>query len=103
MTEKSLPIIQERDRAYSISIFKREKDGKTFYGACIQRSFKRDENSDWEREQINLFPEDLLNLSALCIETHNTLRKYRNENKPQKASSSYPQSSYEPLDDDIPF
>lgn len=102
MTDKNLPIIQERDRAYSVSIFKREKDGKTFFGACLQRSFKRDENSDWEREQINLFPEDLLNLSSLCLETHNSLRRYRNDNK-NKQQSSYPQNSYEDMNDDIPF
>lgn len=103
--QKQLPIINTRDRSLSISIFKREKDGKTYYGACLQRSFKREGSDAWEREQINLFPDDLLRLANLATKSYDALTQYVQQNKPTQ--SSYPaqeiSDGQDPFDDEMPF
>ena len=105
------PIMTIRDRKLSASIFEREKDGKKFYGICVQRSFKRDKNSDkWEREQINLFSDDLLKLSLLLQTTYNRLIEYAQQNKaPTTTAADYQaakdgwDAGQQGFDDDIPF
>lgn len=111
-SQSNKPIITERDRGFSVSIFKREKDGKTYYGACLQRSYLKPEgdpknSADWVREQINLFPDDMLKLSNLCIGSYNSLTAYLKANKPAP-TGGYPQQEMSggqatPPDDEIPF
>jgi len=118
MTEaKKLPIIQVRDRGFSVSIFERiTKDLSTgytsrSYGVCVQRSFKKKDSTEWTREQMNMFPEDLLKISALCINTYNQIIAHTNSLKKEGGESQNFPSAFmsddspapELLDDDIPF
>lgn len=77
------PIISTRDRLLSLSIFAKEKvdiqgDGKmhTYYSACLQRSYRAKDNDEWQREQISLYPDELLKIAALCQRAYNELTAY---------------------------
>ena len=59
------PFINTRAGGISVSFFKKEKDGKTFATVCLQRSYM-DKNNEWKRESINLFPDDLPKVAAIC-------------------------------------
>ena len=91
---------QERDHSLSIAIFSKEKTddkGKTtpVYGACLQRSYFQKEKQDWKREQINLFPEELLDLGNLCLDVYNTYRKLAQaKNKERQEAREYPAQAY---------
>lgn len=95
------PIIQTRDRTLSISIFRRDKDGQSSYGACLQRSWKDKITGEWKREQINLFPDELLKLAALCNRTYAEILTYV-QSQPISAHPAQVMSN-ENLDDTIPF
>lgn len=84
------PVISTRDRGLSISIFRRDKEGQATYGACLQRSWKDKTTSEWKREQINLFPDELLKLSALCIKAYNDTIAYAQQNRPSNSGGNYP-------------
>lgn len=103
--QKQPPIINTRDKGLSVSIFKRENDGKTYYGACLQRSFKRNGSDAWEREQINLFPDDLLRLANLAVKSYDALNQYAQQNRQAQASYPAQEISETPdaFDDEIPF
>ena len=92
MTNK--PVIQTRDRNLSVSVFCHEKDGKTYYGANLQRSYKKPGDNDYTRENINLFPDDLLRLSLLCQRAYQELTLYLQMNR-RNASASYPAQQME--------
>lgn len=98
MTNK--PILQTRDRGLSISVFKREKDGRDIYGACLQRSWKDKDSGEYKREQINLFPDELLKLSALCARAYTDTLIYVQANRPTTSEGQYPSQE---LNDEIPF
>lgn len=104
MTEqKNKPVIANRDRNLSISIFERkttDEQGKehTSYGACLQRSYKKQGAEDFTREQINLFPEELLKFAALAVRSYNDVIIYADMNKPKNTGNTYPAQS---LDADI--
>ena len=84
------PILQNRDRALSVSVFRKEKDGRTYYGVCLQRSYKQGE--EWKREQINLFPEDLLKIANLSTKAYNDILDL-----PPVEKSSEPDGEYIPF------
>jgi len=63
------PFLSTRSKSISISFFKREKDGKEYATACLQRSYQ-DKNGEWVRESINLFPDDLPTIASLCLGSH---------------------------------
>ncbi len=96
------PVISLRDRSLSISVFCREKDGQQTYGACLQRSWKDKTTNEWKREQINLFPDELLKLSALSARTYTETLVYAQNHR--QTNNGYPsQSMDDGLNDDIPF
>lgn len=64
------PIITNRDRRLSASVFQKDKDGQTYYSVCVQRSWKKEGSDEYEREQINLFPDDLLRFANLFTKTY---------------------------------
>jgi len=119
MTEnKKLPIIQVKDRTLSVSIFERitndlsTNEESRSYGACCQRSYKKKDSDQWEREQINMFPEDMLKMANLLTKAYNHTTDHINELKQLgKNKSDYPGSSMGSgddtppayLNDDIPF
>ncbi len=98
------PIIQTRDRGLSISIFKREKDGIPTYGACLQRSWKDKTTDEWKREQINLFPDELLKLAALCNRSYTETLSYVQSQPTVFNHPAQTMADNTPnLDDTIPF
>lgn len=109
------PVITTRDRGLSISIFRRDKDGQATYGACFQRSWKDKATNEWKREQINLFPDELLKAAALCTRAYNDTIAYAQENRPTTSGTNYPEqpigsnqypapeASPAAFDDNIPF
>lgn len=105
------PVITTRDRGLSISIFRRDKDGQTTYGACFQRSWKDKATNEWKREQINLFPDELLKAAALCTRAYNDTIAHAQENRPTNNNypgqtidnSQCPEAGGNTFDDNIPF
>ena len=81
MSENSKLYTNVRDGRMSVSFFKRENitdkgEVVASYGACVQRSYQKPENKGtdkWERETINLFPDEVLKLSALLVRGYNGL------------------------------
>lgn len=114
------PVIQTRDRLLSVSIFQKEKTDengrtKTVYGACLQRSYQPKDGEDFKQEQINLYPDELLKVSNLCLNAYNELTKYAQAKKQERQETrEYPAQEYNDiahhrnaptayLNDDIPF
>lgn len=111
------PIISTRDRLLSLSIFAKEKvdiqgDGKmhTYYSACLQRSYLAKDSNEWQREQISLYPDELLKIAALCQRAYNELTAYAQNAKSYSGAERPAQSMDTPqpapaayLNDDIPF
>ncbi|MBO7733080.1 MAG: hypothetical protein J6S67_11020 [Methanobrevibacter sp.] len=71
--EKQPPVINRKDKGISFSVFKRESNGKQYYSVCLQRSYKKKDATEWTRETINLFPDELLMLSNLAQCTYTDL------------------------------
>lgn len=114
------PVVQTRDRLLSVSIFSKERTDEngrtqTVYGACLQRSYQPKDSQEWKQEQINLYPDELLKVSNLCLNAYNGLTKYaQSQRQERQETRQYPAQSYndpapsygEPatyLNDDIPF
>lgn len=116
MTETTnKPYYNVRDRLLSVSFFKKTAEGNdgqqhTFYSANLQRSYQ-DKEGNWQRESINLYPDELLKLAALAQRGYNGLTQaIQSERELAKATGqSYPAQSMdapEPpawVNDDIPF
>lgn len=73
----SAPILVSSDYLMKVSVFEHSKDGKDSYSFCLQRSYKN-KNGEYVNETINLFPEDVLKMSALLDDAYAMLRGYRN-------------------------
>lgn len=110
--EKQRPVIQNRDRLLSASVFSREVDFKndghtqTVYSVSLQRSYQKKDGKDWFRENINLSPDECLRLANLLIRTYNSIVNYVQEHKKSTSSADYPAQAMETpneLNDDIPF
>ena len=82
MTETSnKPYYTVRDRLLSVSFFKKTAAGAdgqqhTFYSANLQRSYQ-DKDGNWQRESINLYPDELLKAAALAQRRRWTLLNRR--------------------------
>lgn len=99
--ESNKPYYTVRDRGLSVSFFKHDNDGKTSFGVNIQRSYKPKDGTEWKREKINLFLEELLPFAALVQRAYNGFVHQRQiDAELAKANgTTAPQSSY---DDDMP-
>lgn len=94
------PIITKRDKNISISVFQNEtKDGKKYVSVQLQRSFMKKGSTEWSRETINLFKEDLLALAQLASDTYTDII---NEEAKAKGGIVLGRNSYDE-NDDIPF
>lgn len=97
------PIITNRDSKLSASVFQKtavDKNGnpQTYYSVCVQRSWKKEGSDDYEREQINLFPDDLLRFANLFTRTYaDILLHVQSQPREQK---EFPAQT---MDDGIPF
>lgn len=100
------PIFTLRDRALSASCFMKtytREDGREvpLFSVCVQRSYKKNGEDKYTREQINLMPDDLLKLARLCADAYGEVLKAAMANRPAK--SEYPAQEMAVPDDDIPF
>ena len=98
------PIISNRDRKLSASVFKRQSTdengvNRTVYSVCVQRSWKKKDSEEFDREQINLFPDDLLRFADLFTRTYRDILTYA-QSQP-KETKEYPAQSLD--DEEIPF
>lgn len=116
---KQGPYLSVRDRMLSVSFFKKERqdmDGaiRTVYSANLQRCYTVKDSDELKHESLNLFPDDLLKVSALCIRAYNqlisVLQDERKKERDQEKKKSYPAQSMsapdaleELLDDNVPF
>ena len=96
MEESNKPYFTARDKGLSVSFFKHDKDGKTYFGVSLQRSYKPKEG-DWKREKINLFLEELLPLATLINTAYTGFVRQRQIDAAiaKDNTGNYPQSSYE--------
>lgn len=114
--EKQRPVISNRDRSLSISIFKKDQidnEGhlRTYYSACLQRSYQKPEDKGtdkWQRENINLYPDELLKLSVLALKTYNDTTSYAQANRKDYLPKEHPAQSFDDtppawVEEDIPF
>ena len=111
MTDKQKPVIQTRDRNLSASVFCREVDLKgdgvlvPMYSICIQRSYKRKDSQEWQRENINLNLDDCLRMGELVRSVYHKTLAYASANRPASQQQDYPAQAVEAqgFDDEIPF
>lgn len=106
--EKQPPIISRKDKGISFSVFKRNSNGKDYYSICLQRSYKKKDATEWTRETINLFPDELLMLSNLAQCTYTDLVALQRKQAKQTVKQAWEQSQGAELpdsafDDPIPF
>lgn len=115
--ETNKPVVSNRDKLLSISVFphtETDEQGRTrtTYGASLQRAYQKPEqkgSDNFERQKINLYPDELLRIAALCERTYNDILIYAQINK-QQSTGSHPAQTIdvdnapEPVaDDSIPF
>lgn len=98
--DNNKPIITLRDRSISVSIFKKEgtdEQGRseTYYSACLQRSFKKRDSEEWQRESINLYPDELLKIASIANNAYTSVLKYANDHKP---ANNHPAQSFTPAE-----
>lgn len=105
--ETNKPAVSNRDKLLSVSVFEHvdyDEQGRkrTTYGASLQRSYQKPEQKgtkQYERQAINLYPDELLRIAALCVRTYNDLLIYAQMNKPA-STGNYPAVSMDI--DDVP-
>lgn len=104
------PIISNRDKTLSVSVFERKKQDEngntvTSYGFSAQRAFKDRDTNEWQRKEISMFPEEALRLANLLQKTYSDTLTYVEMNRVKTAE--HPQASMSAPadlpDDDIPF
>jgi hypothetical protein len=111
--ETNKPVVSNRDKLLSISAFPHTNDqGITTYGASLQRAYQKPEqkgSQNYERQKINLYPDELLRVAALCVRTYNDILIYAQMNR-QQSTGNYPAQSMDTdnapapeLDDTVPF
>lgn len=119
MEEKNKPVISNRDKTLSVSVFRHDKTddfGKVImtFGFSAQRGYKLKDKDEWAYKEISMFPEEAIRLANLLIKSYNETLTYADMNRPQRkqaehpqasldAPADMPQSTYADLDDDIPF
>jgi hypothetical protein len=83
------PIKKLRDGLLVVTIWKQEKDGKTWYTVEIHRSYKPDENSDW-KETNSYSVSEALRMASLLQQAHIEIVALTNKDKESaKASQSH--------------
>lgn len=107
MTEQNKPVVSNRDKLLSISVFPHtETDDqgrtRTTYGASLQRAYQTAEQKgtkNYSRQKISCYPDELLRIAALCVRSYNDILIYAQMNK-QTETGGYPAA---PMDiDDVP-
>lgn len=110
MTETNKPVINQRDRNLSASVFCRKVDLKgdgklvPMYSVCLQRSYKKKGDDEWQRETINLNLDDCLRLCNLAQGIYNQTLAYASQNK-ETSAKDYPAQAMDAdgFEDGIPF
>ena len=116
MEDKNKPVISNRDKTLSVSVFRRDKTDENgnpiiTFGFSAQRAYRDKNTGEWQRKEISMFPEEAIRLANLLIKSYNETLTYAEMNRPQRNQTEHPQASMdapedmpEPiLDDDVPF
>ena len=91
------PKLKKRDNSFTVAFFDNTtKDGKGYTGVMLSRNYKTKDN-EWKSEELHIFPDDLLKISALCIRAYNEFKDTL-ENK-----STVPTKTEDDFDNEIPF
>lgn len=99
------PIIKIRDTKLSSAVFEYDGQYGKNYQACVQRSYKKKDATEYTNEVINLYEDELLKMANLCIQTYNRIIALKNG----QAKTTVPPTATEMMqqtadnDDDIPF
>lgn len=99
------PIIKIRDSKLSSAVFEYDGQYGKNYQACVQRSYKKKDATEYTNEVINLYEDELLKMANLCIQTYNDIISLKYE----QAKTSVPPTATEATqpttdsDDGIPF
>jgi hypothetical protein len=105
MTNK--PVLNFRDGALSAGVFEGDNERGKFFNISLQRSFKKKDSDEWERQSLSLFPEDLLKIAVLCERTYNGILDLKQNtpkeqvSAPARTKQETPVQSYN--NDEIPF
>lgn len=83
MSDKNAPIIQERDGSFGVSVFEQfsEKAKKDYLSIVLQKSWKKDENSEWKNDSINFFESDISKIIGLLTIIRERLTEYKQTKK----------------------
>lgn len=85
------PIISRRDGNISMSVFYNiGTDGKSYYSIQLQRSYKKKDAQDWTREDVTMFPDDLLKLENIARCTYTDIKSDENKRKQTSQNSDIP-------------
>ncbi len=102
------PVVQTRDRNLSASVFVREVDLKgdgnlvPMYSICVQRSYKRKGETEYQRETINLNLDDCLRFAEMLRTIYHKTLAHAAANKPAK--QDYPAQAVDASGfDETPF
>lgn len=93
-----------KDFPFTAFAFEKEKNGKAYTIYSISRAYK-DKNKEWQHQSISLFPEELLKLANICMQTYNLHITKQNANISNATNSTKATETQieDDLDDDIPF
>lgn len=117
MSEENKPIISNRDKLLSVSVFphtETDENGntRTTYGLSVQRAYQTKEQKgtkNYERQKIAMFPDEALRMAELLRRTYSDLLLFVQMNKPQSNGNNYPTQTMDVddvppmLTDEIPF
>jgi hypothetical protein len=108
--ENNKPIISVRDGVLEVAIFAKtfldaNNNQRVSYSFNLQKSYK-DQNAAWQRQNINLFDDQALKITALVGAAYGKLVDYKKGvGAAVSAESASPAlaETADTLDDDIPF
>lgn len=116
MEDKNKPVISNRDKTLSVSVFRRDKTDENgnqiiTLGFSAQRAYKDKNTGEWLRKDIQMFPEEVLRMANLLQKSYMDAINYLETHRPQRNQTEHPQASMNTpedmpestLDDDIPF
>lgn len=75
---KRRPVFAKAYFPVQVAVFEHSNDGRRNYSVKLTRSFRRDEESDWETTEY-LSPQDLLPAARLLGEAYEAIQTHQDE------------------------
>lgn len=79
------PVFSKTNFPVQVAVFEHENEGRTNFSVKLTRSFRRDEDSDWETTEY-LGPQDLLPAARLLGEAYDAIQTRHEEAYRQRQS-----------------